>query len=87
MVFLVLTRAACAPQRTVVFACPEIGDVTVRHGSDEAIVTIAGGDMRLPRAIAASGARYERDGTQVWEHQGEATVDFGGRHYAGCKPR
>lgn len=88
MLLLLLTLAACAPQRiTAVFSCPELGDVIVRHGSDEAIVTIAGRDMRLPRAPAASGVRYEHDGTQVWEHQGEAMVDFGGRHYVGCKPR
>lgn len=87
-VLLALALSACAQPRTAaVFECAGLGDVIVRHGNDDALVTIAGRDMALPRAPAASGVRYQQGGTQVWEHQGELMVDFDGRHVMGCKRR
>ena len=85
---MTLSLSAWAPPTAVaVFACPSLGEVTVRHGTDDAHITIAGKEMMLPRAPAASGVRYQQGDIQVWEHQGELIVDFDGRHVMGCKRR
>jgi membrane-bound inhibitor of C-type lysozyme len=84
--------AACSMQPpaapiVATFACPGLGDVVARFRDDDAVFTVAGRDIVLPRALSGSGARYQQGDTRFREHQGEATIDIGSRTYQGCKPK
>jgi membrane-bound inhibitor of C-type lysozyme len=84
---VLLLAAACASplEPAFLFECPGLGDVVVRYRDDEAVIALSGRRLVLPRALAASGARYERGSTQFWEKGGTATFDLDGRHYEACK--
>jgi membrane-bound inhibitor of C-type lysozyme len=76
--------AAAEAPRPVVFACPGLGDVTIRHG-ERAEFRVAGRSFALPRAMAASGVRYAEGATEFWEKGGEAVFTLDGRRYENCR--
>jgi membrane-bound inhibitor of C-type lysozyme len=82
---LLLAACAAPSERVFIFDCPGLGDATVRYRDDEALVLLSGRTLVLPRALAASGARYERGSTQLWEKGGIATFDLDGRRYEACR--
>lgn len=61
---------------TATFYNDEPRAVVLTWGDDQAIV---------PVAMSASGARYAGQGVELWEHQGEASVNFFGNKLT-CKP-
>jgi membrane-bound inhibitor of C-type lysozyme len=84
---LLLLLAGCAAvemPRPVVFACPGLGEVTIRHG-DRAEFRFGGRSLTLPRAMAASGVRYAEGATEFWEKGGEAVFTVDGKRIEGCR--
>jgi membrane-bound inhibitor of C-type lysozyme len=97
----ILLAAACAqpgfesplleqdvPPGSFRFVCA--GDVSflIDFERDGAISHLTAGGMTytLPQAVAASGARYEADGVEFWEHRGEATLKgAAGGPYENCR--
>jgi len=57
---------------------------SVRLDADTAVVGLPDRVLRLPRAPAASGARFARADTVLWERGGEARVELGGSAWTGC---
>lgn len=60
--------------------------ITVRFDADSATVSLpGGGDVRLPRVPAASGAKYQAGDTLYWNEGMEALFEIGDQRYEGCR--
>jgi membrane-bound inhibitor of C-type lysozyme len=77
----VLLIAACTipPQHQQKFACPDGYQFTIRYSGsndpgDVAILEDATGRIKLPRAPAASGARYSNGATVFWSKGDAAQI-------------
>jgi putative lipoprotein len=89
-IWLALLCAGCAaavdagPQPGLVpYACGE--GTAVAHFSDDAVaLALPDADLRLPQAVAASGARYEGDGTLFWIKGDEALLERPGAPALTC---
>lgn len=83
--------AACqsAPEPGFVWACPDGADFGLRYAEDgKALIWHNGHVYSLSPAISASGARYQGDGYEFWEHHGEARIiDGAGAVHEGCRTR
>ncbi len=64
--------------------CADGPRFSVRLDADTAVVGLPDRVLRLPRAPAASGARFARADTVLWEQAGEARVELGGDSWTGC---
>ncbi|MCC6532976.1 MAG: MliC family protein [Burkholderiales bacterium] len=73
-----LSVAACGHvdgRSAFIWHCAGGATFSVRFDGQGAAVVAVGDQLRvLPRAPAASGARYSDGTMQLWEHQGEATL-------------
>jgi len=68
---LLVTACTIPPQHQQKFACPDGYQFTIRYSGsndpgDVAILEDASGQIKLPRAPAASGARYSNGATVFW---------------------
>ena len=77
-------RAGDAP-RTFVYECGDGAEVVVRLREDAAWVFAPGETLELSHVPAASGARYEADGTMLWMKGQEAMFTHAGQSYQGCR--
>lgn len=89
---LVLLLAGCSrpaeesrlPEHT--FRCPEGTEFSASFNNDSVYLQLPNGDVTLPLAISASGARYANDTLVFWEHQGAARVEHRGHvQYVECR--
>jgi membrane-bound inhibitor of C-type lysozyme len=59
--------------------CDDDSVISIRYqGKDAELLSVTrnGKHLELARAVSASGAKYESNGTIFWEHQGEAYVTW-----------
>ena len=81
-------REAAAPARpiTAVFDCGGYA-FTVRFEDESARLTLPDRTLVLPRAIAASGARYTDGVVTFWNKGDEALLELDGTTREGCRVR
>lgn len=73
-----------APEtRVLVMACEQLNFVAEISGRG-AYLFLPDYSGLLPRAVSASGARYEGDGIVFWTRGEEAMLDYQGQSYRGC---
>jgi putative lipoprotein len=68
------------------YRCPDEFSFSVEAGRDTARLFLPGRTLRLPRAEAASGAKYQRGVVTFWaKGQQEALLDLEEATYKGCR--
>jgi membrane-bound inhibitor of C-type lysozyme len=87
VVGVLLAGGGCHRTREFAFVCKDSTTVLVTYSGDSAKLRLSTGDVTLPHAISASGARYANDTLEFWEHQGEARLSRRDTLlHDGCKP-
>lgn len=83
LVELAIADPATAPPPVITYDCPaDSGPLTAQFYNDldpkAAVLNWKGTRMILFIAPSGSGARYTRQGSEYWEHQGEVSLDLNG---------
>jgi putative lipoprotein len=81
--------ATAAPRRagTTVYACPDSVRFSIRPSGDSVVLSLPERLDTLPRAEAASGARYAAGGVVFWVKGSEASLEAGGASHTRCRGR
>ncbi len=66
------------------FRCGELL-ISLSYSEGSAVLQSNGERYALTQARAASGARYEGDGVEFWEHQGAAMLTINGERHPECQ--
>ena len=79
---LLLTGCVLPPQHTHEYVCPDGYEFSIRYSGaedpgDVALLEDESGASKLPRAPAASGARYSNGITTFWEKGDTAMILYG----------
>jgi membrane-bound inhibitor of C-type lysozyme len=79
--------AQASSGRNFSWVCPDGARFAVRFPNDEtAILSHNGHRYSLTSAMSASGARYQGQGFEYWEHQGQARfTDAAGAAHENCR--
>jgi membrane-bound inhibitor of C-type lysozyme len=84
---MMLLAVGCSGPPAHVFRCAGGEELTARYLGDTLRLDTPTGAVALPRAPAASGARYADDTLEFWEHAGAARVTRRGQVlYEDCRP-
>ncbi|BDE13812.1 MULTISPECIES: MliC family protein [Mycobacterium] len=91
LVELALADPATAAPPVVNYDCPaDAGTLSAQFYNDfdpkTAVLDWKGNRVILFLQQSGSGARYGRQGSEYWEHQGEVTLDLGGTKFV-CRTR
>jgi uncharacterized protein len=91
LVQLAIADPATVAPPVVTYDCPAgSGPLTAQFYNQfdppTAVLNWKGTQMILFIQLAASGARYGRQGSEYWEHQGEVKLDLGGTKFVCAAP-
>ncbi len=77
--------AAASAPATYVYSCPDGFRFSARFQDDAAVVTLPARTLTLPRAVSASGARYESGGVMLWTKGAQALLETGTAVHKDCE--
>jgi uncharacterized protein len=91
LVQLAIADPATVAPPVVTYHCPaDSGPLTAQFYNQfdppTAVLNWQGSQQILFLLRSGSGARYGRQGSEYWEHQGEVTLDFNGRKFVCSTP-
>jgi membrane-bound inhibitor of C-type lysozyme len=73
---VILAVAGCVTTPEYAFVCPDGAVLHARYPDDSVALHLPRGDVTLPIARSASGARYANDTLEFWEHAGEVRLSI-----------